>query len=85
MSAYHLHCAVFQEESHNDYDFALGGDMTADAFAQVVRGKRRGVAPPPPPQAGGPSGTPSSSVQPAAGRPAPEVAPFLAQGRYKRH
>ena len=71
---------MFQEEGHADYDFALGGEMTANGFAQVVRGKRGRAPPPPPPQVGGASGTPSSNVQPTANQPFPDVGSTHAHG-----
>ena len=72
--------AVFTEEGQADYDFALGGDMTADAFARAVRGQRGGAPPPPHPHASGPGDAPSSTVPPVPEQPFPEGGSSLAQG-----
>ena len=72
--------AVFTEEGQADYDFALGGDMTADAFARAVRGQRGGAPPPPHTHASGPGDAPSSTVPPVPEQPFPEGGSSLAQG-----
>lgn len=74
------HTAVFPEEEQADYDFALGGDMTADAFTRAVQGPRGGAAPMPHTSASGPGDAPSSAVQPVADQPFPEGASSLVQG-----
>ena len=64
---------MFPEERQADYDFALGENMTSDAFAQAVRGpKGAGPARQPRLHADRPSDAPSSAGQPVANQPLPE-------------